>query len=397
MEIAYIVSQYPARSETFIAREMRELCTRGHDLTIARLRWSDTNAGIEVSDAEVLPLKWNPIAWLLGVQWAARRAPQALARMGRDLLSSARPSVTWARLLVLSLISLALARTLHTTSIDHIRAHFLDSEAIASYWVSDLLDVPFSLTLHTLKTRFSSSLLTRVVEGASFCAVISKDAKGRLGTTAARPNEIVLIRNGVRRPGEPPPPLTSVPSPWKLLAVGRLVDQKGFDVLIEACEHLDAWNYSFHCTIIGDGPLRSPLEAQTHQRNVVSQVTFRGAQSNEAVLRAMRQHHVLVMPSRPARDGTRDGIPTVLIEALAHGMPVVASDFAGIPELIKDGITGNLVPPNAPIELACVLRDLFEDPQQTSSMGKAGRERVRHEFDLETEINKLEEEISKHT
>jgi glycosyltransferase involved in cell wall biosynthesis len=390
MQIAYVLSQYPARSETFIAREMQELSARGHDLTIARLRWSDTEAGIEVPDAEVLPLKWNPIAWMLGVQWAARRAPRALARMGRDLLGTARPSVTWARLLVLSLISLALARTLHGTSAGHLRAHFLDSEAIASYWISDLLDVPFSLTLHTLDTRFSPSLLTQVVEDAAFCAVISEDVTARLAETPARPNKIVRIRNGVRGPEEPPAPLPSSPSPWRLLAVGRLVEKKGFDVLVEACERLDAWDCPFHCTVIGDGPLRSSLEARARQHNLAHRITFRGAQSNETVLRAMQQHHVLVVPSRPARDGTRDGIPTVLLEALSYGRTVVASRFAGIPELVKDGETGRLVPPDDPLALAEALRSVFDDPQQAAAMGRAGRECVRRDFSLKREVKKLE-------
>lgn len=389
MRIAYVLSQYPARSETFIAREMQELSSQGNDLTIARLRWSDTNAGMGVSGAEVLSLKWNPIEWMLGVQWAARKAPRSLGRIGRDLLVAARPSLTWVRLLLLGLISLALARTLSNKSVEHVRAHFLDSEAIAAFWISRLLGVPFSLTLHTLEVRFSPSLLKDIVENAAFCAVISEDVKGRLLETAARPTEVVLIRNGVRLPEECPFAFPSSPPTWRLLAVGRLVEKKGFDVLLKACAHLFSRGCSFRCTLIGDGPLLDSLRAQARNLNVAHRVAFRGAESNEVVLRAMQQHDVLVMPSRPARDGTRDGIPTVLMEALSHGMPVVASNFAGIPELVEDGVTGRLVPPNDSVALARALHHMFDHPQQASAMAKAGRERVRRRFNLAYETQRL--------
>jgi glycosyltransferase involved in cell wall biosynthesis len=179
--------------------------------------------------------------------------------------------------------------------------------------------------------------------------------------------------------------------------VGRLVEKKGFDVLVEACERLDAWDCPFHCTVIGDGPLRSSLEARARQHNLAHRITFRGAQSNETVLRAMQQHHVLVVPSRPARDGTRDGIPTVLLEALSYGRTVVASRFAGIPELVEDGETGRLVPPNDPSELAHALRDLFRHPDRASSMAAAGRDRVRRHFNLTREVGKLARLIKHHS
>ena len=180
-----------------------------------------------------------------------------------------------------------------------------------------------------------------------------------------------------------------LPFHLRLLAVGRLVEKKGFDVLLKACAHLLSRGCSFRCSIIGDGPLRDSLRAQARNLNVAHRVAFRGAESNEVVLRAMQKHDVLVMPSRPARDGTRDGIPTVLMEALSHGTPVVASKFAGIPELIEDGGTGRLVPPEDSVALARTLHRMFAHPQQASAMAKAGRERVRRDFNLIHEVQRL--------
>ena len=136
MEIAYIVSQYPARSETFIAREVKELLVQGNRLLIAPLRWSDTGEGIRVEGADVLGLQWNPLDWVLSLAWAAARRPRQVLQMGRDICTAPLFSGLWRRLLVLSLVSLALARELDDRSVDHLRAHFWDSEAMAAFWVS---------------------------------------------------------------------------------------------------------------------------------------------------------------------------------------------------------------------------------------------------------------------
>jgi len=391
MKIAYVVSQYPARSETFIAREMEQLRAQGNRLLIAPLRWSDTGEGIRVEGADVLGLQWNPFDWVLSLAWAAAQRPRRVVQVGRDICTAPFLSGLWWRLLVLSLASLALARELNDHSVDHLRAHFLDSEAIATFWVSRLLDIPFSVTVHTLKTRFPISLLQRVAQTASFCATISGETKRMADDLTGGRTQIVVIRNGVTPPSSVQTrsgPLT--PPDWKLLAVGRLVEKKGFDTLIDACALLRAWGRPFRCDIIGDGPRRDRLAEQARRLRIERHVTFHGAQPNEEVYRAFRRHDVLVAPSRPSPDGDRDGLPTVIIEALSCELPVVASAFAAIPELVVDGETGRLVPPDAPVALARAFRQLFDRPRHAFWMGQQGRERVRRRFRLEREVETLD-------
>lgn len=388
MQITYILSQYPARSETFIAREMQELARQGHDITIARLRWSDTESGMTVDSATVLPLPWSPLNWLRGLGWGAVRAPRVLLQIGRDLLDARSLSLEWGRLLLLALISLSLARRLHPCRTDHFRAHFLDSEAISAHWIGRLLDAPYSVTAHTLKTRFPARLLRRVAEGASFCAGISMEAHDLITTLAPDQSNVHLIRNGIRIP-EPPSSSRSPSPPIRLLAVGRLIEKKGFNILLEACSLLQTWLRPARCTIIGDGPLRSALDAHIHQQGLSRHVTLAGPQPNDDVLRAIRQHDVLVMPSRPTPTGQRDGIPTVLIEAMAHGTSVVASAFAGIPELVDHGVTGRLVPPNNPRALARALATTMDRPAHAARMRQQGRERIVRDFNLAREVGRL--------
>jgi len=390
MEIAYIVSQYPARSETFIAREMEQLLVQGNRLLIAPLRWSDTGEGIRVKGADVLGLQWNPLDWAFSLAWAAARRPRRVAQMGRDVCTVPLFSGLWWRLLVLSLVSLALARELNDHSVDHLRAHFLDSEAIATFWVSRLLEIPFSVTVHTLKTRFPTSLLRRVGQTASFSATISEETKCMADNLTGGRTQIVLIRNGVTVPSSVRTRTSPLAPPdWRLLAVGRLVEKKGFDTLLDACALLRAWGRPFRCDIIGDGPRRDRLAEQARRLRIERHVTFHGAQPNEEVYRAFRRHDILVAPSRTSPDGDRDGLPTVIIEALSCELPVVASAFAAIPELVADGETGRLVPPDAPVALARALRRLFDRPRHTFRMGRRGREQVRRHFQLGREVTKL--------
>jgi len=391
MEIAYIVSQYPARSETFIAREVKELLVQGNRLLIAPLRWSDTGEGIRVEGADVLGLQWNPLDWGLSLAWAAARRPRQVLQMGRDICTAPLFSGLWGRLLVLSLVSLALARELDDRSVDHLRAHFLDSEAIAAFWVSCLLDIPFSITGHTLKTRFPTPLFQRAAQTASFCVTISGETKRMVENLTGGRTQVVVIRNGVTVPSSIRTRSGPVAPPdWRLLAVGRLVEKKGFDTLLDACALLQAWGRPFRCDIIGDGPCRDRLTEHARRLRIGRHVRFYGAQPNHEVYRALRQHDVLVAPCRLASNGDRDGLPTVLMEALSCGVPVVASAFAAIPELVTDGETGRLVPPNAPVALARTLRRLFDQPRHAFRMGQEGREQVRRRFRLEREVETLD-------
>lgn len=391
MEIAYIVSQYPARSETFIAREMEQLLARGHRLLIAPLRWSDTGEGIRVEEADVLGLHWNPLDWALSLAWGVARHPRRIFQMGRDICAAPLFSDLWWRLLVLSLVSLALSRELKDRSVDHLRAHFLDSEAIAAFWISRLLDVPFSTTVHTRSTRFPTPLLRRVAQTTAFCAATGKATKRMTKALANRQDRVEIIRNGVPLPSTVRSRTVPLASPiWRLLAVGRLVEKKGFDTLLEACGLLQDWGRPFRCHIIGDGPCRNRLIEQARQLEIEHRVRFYGAQPNGEVYRAVRHHDLLVAPCRLASDGDQDGLPTVLMEAMSCGLPVVASAFAAIPELVVDGETGRLVPPDAPVALARTLRRLFDRPRHALRMGQRGREEIRRHFQLEREVDTLD-------
>lgn len=152
--------------------------------------------------------------------------------------------------------------------------------------------------------------------------------------------------------------------------------------LVEACRLLREKGIPFICRFVGDGPDEAPLMAQAAAAGLADCVHFLGCKTREEVVRLLQEADVLVAPSVPSRDGRREGIPVVLMEAMACGLPVVASRLSGIPELVKDRHTGLLVPLGDAEALAAVLADLYYELETRRQMGRAGREVILQDFDL---------------
>jgi glycosyltransferase involved in cell wall biosynthesis len=176
---------------------------------------------------------------------------------------------------------------------------------------------------------------------------------------------------------EPPPP----DGPLRLLAVARLCEKKGIDTLVDAVALLRDRGVPCELTIFGDGPLRASLEAQASARGPGLQVRFGGAVPQEEVARQMRACHAFVLPCRRDRNGDMDGIPTVFMEAMATGRPVVSCAVSGIPELVRDGETGLIVAPDEPAALADALARLAGDPALRARLGASARRLVERQHD----------------
>jgi colanic acid/amylovoran biosynthesis glycosyltransferase len=411
MNILYVVSQYPSRSETFIAREIQHLVDRGHDAVIARLRWSDTGEGEHVDGATVFPIALTPLRVIRGIAWGNRKRPQVLREMVVELWMHRSVSVRWIRLVLIALAALAIGHAVYRSrsghpakiasprsskepsrdGLDHIRAHFLDSEAIAASWVARLLQVPYSITAQTTQTRFPDRVIERVIRQASFC-VATTDETRRFLERDTDCRRIVLIRSGVevstfsRRPSTRP-----LHDPPRLLAVGRLVPKKGFDVLIESIHQLERRNRSVLLEIIGAGPVRDHLHRQIRRRGLEATVFLEGPKSYPDVRRRYAGADLFVMPSRvDPTSHDRDGLPNVLIEASAAALPVVATRLAGIPELVEAGVTGTLVPPNDAAGLARAIEKNLDAYPAALAMAKNARTRVEERYSLDREVERLE-------
>lgn len=175
-----------------------------------------------------------------------------------------------------------------------------------------------------------------------------------------------------------------------ILSVGRLVEKKGMKYLIEAFNKTYEQYPDLRLRIAGDGILRLDLEAQVKQLKLEDAVTFLGALSHEDIIKEMQQAHVFILASATTADGNQEGIPNVLKEALATGLPVIATKHAGIPELVRNGKSGILIPERDTEAMAQSLLNLIQNPDQWNKMGKAGRRTVKRLFNLQKQLNELE-------
>jgi len=370
--VAVLVDRYPELSETFVALEAEALAESGVDVRIeARGRALVANpeapAAVPVAYAqdEARARRLVALAGLL------LRAPRACAR---DVGARRR----WAREEpVQGLAALAPAfHRLRRARVGHLHAHFAAESAQHAMRLGALLGVPYSVTAHAHDIFAAPANLPEKLHRATFatsgCAYTV--AALRAAAPRARVEEIVM---GVRldRLSRTRP----YPNGRELLAVGRLVPKKGFGTLIEAMRAVpDAT-----LTIVGDGPLAPELRRAA----AGLPVTFAGARPPAGVREALERADVLVVPSVVAADGDRDSMPVVAKEALAMEVPVVASDLAGLPELIQPD-SGVLVPPGDAAALAAALTALLARPDR-AAMGRAGRAHVARHADVRRETARL--------
>jgi glycosyltransferase involved in cell wall biosynthesis len=277
---------------------------------------------------------------------------------------------------------------------DHIHAHFADRASLVALIASRLLNRPFSLTAHANDIYVNPSLLKEKMAHAKVTVTVSRYNESHLRAASAngRTANIRCIYNGIDLPTYRPQPSTPRERPL-LLAVGQLKEKKGLDQLIEACDILRGRGYEFDCEIVGDGPLRRPLEGMIERLALRDRVSLLGALPQDTVTARYGDAEIFVLPCVIGSDGDRDGIPTVILEAMAMGLPVVSTNLSGIPEAVVHGTTGVLVRPQDPIALADAVARLLDDRGLREGMGRQGRRRVEEMFDAEANVRTLLQEF----
>jgi glycosyltransferase involved in cell wall biosynthesis len=198
----------------------------------------------------------------------------------------------------------------------------------------------------------------------------------------ARPHEVHTIYHGLDTDYFSPAPRRNGAELPLILAVGRFVEKKGFDQLIEACALLKQQGLRFGCTIVGErGNALESVLALIEARGLADSVRLRSAVTQDELRDIYRAARVFALPCQVMEDGDRDGFPNVLAEAMAMAVPVVSTNISGIPEMIDDGVHGLLVEPRNPQALADALRSVLTDPELHARLARAGRERICERFD----------------
>ena len=399
--MAVLLSRFPLVTETFILREVIELERQGRPVRLVPI----LHERPEVVHREALPWMGRVLhAPLLSATVAAaslrvlrRRPGQVLRLLGRLAAASASSPGFFVKTLAIFPKSLWIAERLEAEGAEHLHAHFATHPATLALIVSSLTGIPWSVTVHAHDIFVSRTLLREKLAEARFVRAISRFNRDYLERLYPElEGRVRVIHVGIdpavyRRL---PPPPAGIPT---ILCVASLRPYKGHAVLLEAFRLLREREVPFRCELVGDGPLRPELERRIAELGLQDAVKLAGALPQNQVARRLGQSSIFVLPSVVAPDGQMEGIPVALMEAMAAGRPVVASDLSGIPELVQDGVSGLLVPPGDAAGIAAAVRRLIDEPGLGRELGERGREKVEREFRLDVNVADLLSEIETHT
>lgn len=394
LRVAYVVKRFPRLSETFVLNEILELERQGVEVAIFSLRRPTDEPRHQLLSGLQAKVTYLPSC---GVNSARRTATQQNLRRtmgptGDLLLGKSEDAVA-----DLTAKARALAQAIHASAIRHIHAHFSSDATTVSCLASMLSGVPFSFTAHArdiYHTYVSPEVDNRVrrtkLHAAVFTVTVSDYNRGHLRSIAGEEHcgKIHRLYNGIDLARFACSGFENR-EPRLILAVGRLVEKKGFSDLVKALGHLNVLGHDFECVVAGDGPLRASLEEQSRLWRLGDRLSFAGALPQDQVLDLMRRASVFALPCVVTPSGDRDGLPTVLLEALACGLPAISTDVAGVPEIIVDEETGLLVPPNDPMALAASLSRVLGDQPLARRLAHAGRQKAEHDFDLRKSVRTL--------
>jgi glycosyltransferase involved in cell wall biosynthesis len=278
------------------------------------------------------------------------------------------------------LCAFRLARRFEEEGIEHIHAPWANGPATAAWIASGLTGIPFSFTARAWDIYPPDGALKEKARDAMFIRSETRTNIPYLAEfTGVDASKIHLTYNGVplivREDAAAP-----MKPPYRLLALGRFVGKKGYDFLLQACKLLKDSGVDFHLTLAGAGPRETQLKYLTWKLGLRDRVSFPGFVPHDKVSELFRGTDVFVMPSVVHSSGDRDGIPTVIMEALSHRVPVIATDVSGIGELIEDGETGLLIEEKQPLAIARAVERMIQDRTTALEMAQRGRSRVLEQF-----------------
>ncbi len=396
--LGMVLKGYPRISETFISNEIRLLEEEGleiHIISMRRPREAFTHDSVRQIRAKVtylpesmLPnlhrlLYHNFLYFLSNPAQYAKTAGFTLRRF-----ADTRKSATIKHFLQAGYL---LHKTRNGRALDHLHAHFAHSPTSVAVFAHRLSGIPFSFTGHAkdVYTQRRDRLAAKLGK-AAFVVTCTGHNKDYLDALADGAVAVDKVYHGIDLslfvPGEPrfaPEP------PWSILTVARMTGKKGLDDVLRALALLKKRGLAFTYSLIGEGEDRQALTALVKELDIADRVEFLGTQTHATVIERLRGADAFVLGCRVMENGDRDGIPNVLVESMAMGVPVVATTVSAIPELVESGKNGLLAQPGEPDALADALEKSLTDHAYRKAVIPAAMERVRTEFDNRKHIRAL--------
>jgi glycosyltransferase involved in cell wall biosynthesis len=393
------MSRFPKLTETFVLYEILAVERQGIAVEVYPLQ--KTAETVTHPEAARLVARAHFQPWL---SWAIVRSHghYLFRRPGSYLATLAR--LLWANLGSLRYLAGAMAffpkavhiaRLIERDGADHVHAHFSSHPAAVAWVISRLTGIPYSFTAHGSDLHCDRHMLREKVSAADFVVAISdyncdliadecgQSVRAKTKVIHCGVDTRLFTANQARLTAD------SRPRRWQILCIGTLHEVKGQTYLIEACRQLQQQGIDLECHFAGQGPDLHPLKRQAADAGLAECVHFHGACPRPKIADLLRSADIVVAPSVLTRSGQREGIPVALMEAMASGVPVVASRISGIPELVIDGKTGLLVPPRDADMLAGAMARLTREHGLRRRLARAARQIVERRFNLERNAARL--------
>lgn len=394
MRLAYLATCFPATTMTFVFNEVRAHDQAGVDLltmgcappppgqaisqeakvwlgkTVAPPdSWSRLRAVAKIILGQPRAALAN-LVWLLGLVWVS---PKEFLLGIREFANAAY-----------------LAPFCRARGVEHLHVHFASRSLTCGIMLVRFVPMSLSCTVHAFELwgRSGRNLRHRL----KHCAVVAAISQYNVTYLRNKCGDDIADRCQVVRCGIDPSAFdlsTRNPVPGRIVLVSGLQEKKGHCYLVEACGILRSRGVPFECLLIGGGPLREPLARQIETLGLGEQVKLLGAVPNDEIRRYLDTAVVFPLPAVVARSGDQDGIPVALMEAMAAGIPVISTNVSGIPELVRDGCSGIVVPPRDAQALAVALERVLTKPDLAKDMVDQGRRLIEEEFDITATSSQL--------
>lgn len=392
--VAYLVSRFPKITETFILDEVLEMERQGQPVELfafVREREDVVHPrAVAVAERAHYVGGLSSATVAAQMRWLRRRPRAYLGAWAMAIRGNVRSPGFLMRSFAVVPAAACAAELIERRGIRHIHAHWATHPALGAMVISRLTGCTWSFTAHAHDIFVDRTMLGAKARAASFVATISRLNRdlieGEAGPGDAR---VEVVRCGIDPEGLPFTPLPAREGPLRIACVAALEEKKGHVHLLHALDELRRSGIATAVDLVGDGPLRAEIERTVEALALGDVVRLRGRCTRDEVRAIVGAADVAVLPSVVAANGAMEGIPVALMEAMALGRPVVATDISAIAELVHNDVTGLLVPQRDAAAIAAALRRLEADPDLARRLAAAGRARVENDYSITANVARL--------
>lgn len=397
--ILFLVNRLYEWSQNFITRELTELNKLGLEMTIGArdiLERDDLSTDEKKLRDKYFPIKENPFNfnYLFNHLIIAISRPIKYLKTWATLFSLNHKLSKFPRGVVCLFRAAGIAKEIEKKGINLIHAHFLTAPGETALYLSKLTGIPYGGTAYAMDLYVDNTGLKGKLKNAVYInGTTNYNERFMANLLSENKEKALTLYYGIHTSKELMPPIPH--ERFTFLAVGRLVQKKGFEYLIEACGILKEKGFDFHCEIVGKGPLEEPLIAQINKSDLQEYISLTGFVAPNEMPNKYRSGDILVAPCVVADNGDVDGLPNVCLEAMDLGLPVISTTISGIPEGVEEGKNGWLIPPNDSVALAEAMAKALQ-ADNLLEMRKASHRMVCEKFDVRKNVVPIKALLEEH-